>query len=63
MIDRADIEAKAKQLEDALTQTQESVKSAAMMTAIGVGAVVVLAYFMGRRKGKKGAAKIEIHRL
>jgi hypothetical protein len=63
MIDRQTIESKAKELENAVTQTQETVKSVAMMTAIGVGAVVVLAYLMGRRRGKKGGARIEIHKL
>lgn len=63
-IDRQAIEDKAKQLEDALVQTQESVKNGAMLTAIGVGAVIAVAYFMGRRGGKrKGRARVEIHRL
>ena len=63
MIDREAIEAKARELEDALGQTQESLKSAAMMAAVGVGAIVAIAYWMGRRKGKKSGARIEIHKL
>ena len=63
MIDREAIEAKARQLEEALVETSESVKSTAMMAALGVGVVVVVAYLLGRRKGKKGGARIEIHKL
>ena len=63
MIDREAIEAKARQLEGALVETRESVKSTAMMAALGVGVIVVIAYLLGRRKGKKGGARIEIHKL
>ncbi len=63
MIDREAIEAKARELEDALTETQESVKSTAMLAAIGVAAIVAIAYVMGRRKGKRSGARIEIHKL
>ena len=63
MIDREAIEAKARQLEDALSETRESVKSTAMMAAIGVGAIIIVAYVLGRRKGKRAGARIEIHKL
>jgi len=63
MIDREAIETKARQLEEALVETRESVKSTAMMAALSVGVVVVIAYLLGRRKGKKGGARIEIHKL
>ena len=63
MIDREVIEAKARQLEEAIDETQQAVKSGAMMVAIGVGAVVALSYVLGRRKGKSSSAHIEIHRL
>ena len=63
MIDRGAIEAKARQLEDALSETRESLKSTAMLATIGVGLVVLIAYLLGRRKGKKSGARIEIHKL
>ena len=63
MVDREAIEAKARELEEALTETQEAVKSTAMMAAIGVAVALVLVYFFGKRKGKKAGARIEIHKL
>ena len=62
-IDREAIEAKARQLEEAIDETQQAVRSGAMMAAIGVGAVVALSYVLGQRKGKSSSAHIEIHRL
>jgi hypothetical protein len=63
MIDREQLEAKARQLEDAIGQTQKAVKSGAMMVVIGVGAAVAVAYFLGRRKGSARSARIEIRKL
>ncbi len=64
MIDRAALEAKARQLEEAVNETQESLKSKAALAAVAVGVVIVGAYLMGRRKGKKtGGARVEIHKL
>ena len=63
MIDRKALEAKARQLEEALVETRESVKSTSMVAALGAGVVMVVAYLLGRRKGKKGGARIEIHKL
>ena len=63
MIDREAIEAKARQLEEAIAETQESLKSKAMIAAIAAGAIVIAAYLLGRRRGKRGGARIEIHKL
>lgn len=63
MIDRDAIETKARELEDALNETGESIRSAAMMSTVGVVAAVVVAFLAGRRRGKRKGARIEIHRL
>ncbi len=63
MIDRDAIEAKARQFEDALSETKESVQSVAMMAAAGVTVIILVAYLLGRRRGKRSGARIEIHKL
>lgn len=63
MIQRADIEAKAKELEDAIGETRESAKNKALLAAIGVGLIVVAAFWLGRRRGRKGSAVVEIYKI
>ena len=63
MVTRADIEAKAKEIEGALQQTQEAAKQGAVWLAVGVAAVVALAFLFGRRKGKQGKAVVEVYRV
>ena len=63
MIDREAIEAKARELEDAINQAGESARSTTTMTALGLLAAVAVAFLAGRRRGKSKGARIEIHRL
>ncbi len=63
MIDRAEIEAKAKELEMAIGETREAAKNTALLTAIGVGIIVVAAFWLGRRRGRKGSAVVEIYKV
>jgi hypothetical protein len=60
MVERADIEAKARQIEQALVETKESAQEKAVVVALVVVAVIVVAFLVGRRRGKKGAAIIEV---
>jgi hypothetical protein len=60
MVERADIEAKARQIEQALVETKESVQEKAVVIAVVVMAVIVVAFLIGRRRGRKGAAIIEV---
>ncbi len=63
MVTRADIEAKAKEIEGALQQTQQAAKQSAVWLAVGVAAVVAFAFLFGRRKGKQGKAVVEVYRV
>ena len=63
MIDRDTIEAKARELEEAISQAGESARSTATMATLGVLAAVVTAFLAGRRRGRSKGARIEIHRL
>ncbi len=63
MVQRADIEAKAREIEQALTETRESMKNRLVLVALGVAVVVAVAFLLGRRKGRKGAAVVEVYKL
>lgn len=60
MVERADIEAKARQIEQALQETKESAQEKAVVVAAVVVAIIVVAFLLGRRRGKKGSAVIEV---
>ncbi len=61
---RADLEAKLTEIDSELTDTGEAVKPKAI--AVGVGALVlilVIAFFLGRRKGERKTTVLEVRRL
>jgi hypothetical protein len=60
MVERADIEAKARQIEQALIETKENAQEKAVVVAVAVVAIIVVAFLLGRRRGRKGAAIIEV---
>ncbi len=60
----ADIEAKLRDMSGPVEQGVEKAKSVALAAGAAVGAVLVIgAYLMGRRKGKKRMPVIEIRRI
>lgn len=63
-VDRSDIEAKLREIRSEVDTTATTAKPALMAVA-GVAAVAVflLAYSMGRRKGKKKSTVVEIRRV
>ena len=63
-IERADLEAKLREIEQVVDETKESAKNTGVVVAVAVVVIVALAFFIGRRKGKKaGGARIEVYRL
>ncbi len=63
MVQRADIEAKAKEIEAALQETKESAQNTAVLAAVAVVIVVLIAYILGNRKGKVGKTLVEVYRV
>ena len=63
MIDRDAIEAKARELEEALNEAGGTIRSKAMMSAAGMVGAVVFSFLAGRGRGRRKGARIEIHRL
>jgi ABC-type dipeptide/oligopeptide/nickel transport system permease component len=63
VVQRADIEAKAKEIEAALQETKESAQNTAVLAAVAVVIVVLIAYILGNRKGKAGKTLVEVYRV
>ena len=63
-ITREDIETKLRQLKGDTEEVAKEQKTNGIIVAALAGvAVIALAYFLGRRRGKKKAAFVEIRRL
>ena len=63
-ITRADIEAKFRELQGGATKRALDVRATAMKVAVGVLAVVVVsAFILGRRKGRRQTTIVEIRRV
>jgi hypothetical protein len=62
MVERADIEAKAREIEQALSETKESVQQKGIIIAAVVIGIVALAFLVGRRRGKRSSALVKIYR-
>ena len=60
---RNEIEAKARQLADAVDETRESVKNKAVIAAAALGVVVVGAFIVGRRRGSRNKTVVEVYRV
>jgi hypothetical protein len=60
-IGREDLEAKAKEIQQAVSQTKEAMQNTAVLAGVAVVAFVAIAYWIGRRKG--GKARIEVYRV
>jgi hypothetical protein len=63
-VTKADIEAKLREIKGDADEAVEGAKPIAEIAAIGgVILLILLAYFLGRRKGKKKTTVVEIRRV
>jgi LPXTG-motif cell wall-anchored protein len=62
-VQRADLEAKLLEIQEAIEETSEGMKNNGVMIAVGVAVLVLLVYLAGRRKGRKGSTRVEVYRL
>lgn len=62
-LSREDIEAKARELVDAVDETKESVQNKAVLAAVAVGVVVAAAFIIGRRRGSRNKTVVEVYRV
>lgn len=62
-VTREDIENKARSIEEAMASTQETAKTSATWVAAGVVVVVLVAFVLGRRRGKASGAVVEVYKV
>ena len=62
-VEKADLEAKLREIETVIDETTDSAKSAGVALAIGAVVDLLLVFVLGRRKGRKGSARVEVYRL
>ena len=63
-VTRADIEAKLREIRGEVDSTAEAAKSYALVVgAVGVVALVGVAYLLGRRRGRKRTTVVEVRRV
>lgn len=62
-VERADLEAKLREIQHVVEETKRSAAGVGIAAVVGVVLVVLVFYLLGRRKGRKGSARVEIYRL
>ncbi len=63
MVQPSDIEAKARELEAAIDETKDAAQNTAVIAGVVVAAIVLVAFLIGRRRGKRSKAVVEIYRV
>jgi hypothetical protein len=61
-VEKSDLEAKLREIEEAVGETKGSA-TAGVAIVVGVVVLLVLFFLFGKRKGKKGSARVEVYRL
>jgi hypothetical protein len=63
-VERADLEAKLREIEDIVDETKSQAQTTGTVLAIVVVVAVVVIFLLGKRRGKKtGGARVEIYRI
>lgn len=63
MVQPSDIEAKAREIQAALDETKEAAQNTAVMAGLAVAVIVLLSFVIGRRRGKRSKALVEVYRV
>lgn len=63
-IERADLEAKLREIEEIVAETKEQARSTGTIVVVAAVVIAALLYLFGKRRGRKaGGARVEIYRL
>jgi hypothetical protein len=63
-IERADLEAKLREIEEIVDETKSQAQTTGTALAVIAVVAIVVIFLLGRRRGrKKGGARIEIYRV
>ena len=62
-VEKADLEAKLQEIQDVIEETTGSARTTGMAAVLGLILILLVVFLLGRRKGKKGSARVEVYRL
>lgn len=62
-VQRSDLEDKLKEIQGVIDDTAEGARNMGVAAAIGVVLLLLIVYLMGRRRGRRGSAQVEVYRL
>lgn len=62
-VGRQDLEDKLKEIQGVIDDTAEGARNVGVAAAVGVALILLIVYLLGRRKGRKGSARVEVYRL
>jgi divalent metal cation (Fe/Co/Zn/Cd) transporter len=63
-VERADLEAKLREIEEIVDETKSQAQTTGTVLAIAAVVAVVLIFLVGRRRGRRtGGARVEIYRV
>jgi uncharacterized protein HemX len=63
MVERSEVEAKARQIQQALVETKEAAQNTAVLAAVAVVLGLGAAFLLGRRRGRSGRAVVEVYKV
>jgi LPXTG-motif cell wall-anchored protein len=61
-VEKSDLEAKLREIQEIVDETTDSARTALFVVA-GAVLLLLVIFLLGRRKGKKGSARVEVFRL
>jgi len=61
-VEKADLEAKLSEIQGLVDETTQSARGA-VVVAVAVILAIALFFILGKRRGKKGSARVEVYRL
>jgi len=61
-VEKADLETKLREIQGAVEETTASARGP-VLVAVAVVVVIALFFLLGKRRGKKGSARVEVYRL
>jgi len=62
-VTRADLEAKARQINEVVSETKDAAQNTAVVAGVVVVALIGIAYLLGKRKNRSGRAVVEVYRI
>ncbi|MFQ5948788.1 MAG: hypothetical protein ACE5KX_08005 [Acidimicrobiia bacterium] len=62
-VEKSDLQAKLREIQEVVEETAASARNTGVAVAVAVIVLLVMAYLVGRRRGRKGSARVEVYRL